>query len=141
MTVFAGLFNRQGLQAGFETERMRRIRREGSPLYRWIPGIIAATASAAIYLNTQFPDSKKYAPLDWLEIINNDLVDLDLTINGMEIRTIPAGVIRKVDDDIGLQHIAITNRDAALASVAGKIILSFQRKAMTADGAAREKYR
>ena len=140
MTMLAGLFDRQSYQGSLKADRMKRVQKEGSPLYRWVPGIIAATASSAIYLDTQFPDSVKYAPLDWVEVINNDLVDIDLTINGTEIRTIPAGVIRKVDDDIGLHHIAITNRDAALASVAGKIILSFQRKAMTADGAARMKY-
>lgn len=113
--------------------REKRVRSEGSPAYTWTPGVIAATASSSIFVDTQFPDSRKYAPLDWLEIVNNDVVDLTLTINGDESWPIPAGVIRTRSGGIGLHHITITNNDAAAASTAGKIVITMQKEAMTAD--------
>lgn len=117
--------------------RAERIKREGSPPYVWTPGAIAATASSAIHVPTQFPASRKYEPLDFLEVVNNDAVDLTLTVNGDDQFNIPAASIRKVRG--AMWHISLTNLDAAINSTAGKIILTFRREPMTADKWTRER--
>jgi len=122
------------------SDRALRIIREGSPPYRWAPGIIAVTASLEIDLDTQFPESRKYAPLDCLEVTNNDSVDLTLTINSNEAYPVPAGVIRKVDDDIGIHSVRLTNLDTVTATTAGKIVVNLKRKPLDADSAARSRY-
>lgn len=121
------------------TDRERRIAQEGSPVYTWTPAIIAATAFSKIDLNTQFPASRKYAPLDRVEIVNNDVVNLTVTLNGTEAYAVPAGVIRTIGDNdkIGITECQVTNLDAAVASIAGMIVLRFQRKPVNVDNLAR----
>lgn len=112
--------------------RQERIKREGSPYYSWAVPVTAAGASSAIYVPTQFPDGKKYHPLDWLEICNNDTnCNLTLTINGNTTLPVPSGTIRTIENK-ALHHIAIKN-DGAVATAANKIICSLQRQPLTMD--------
>jgi len=133
MTLLNLILGRSDMQSA----RMKRVRQEGSPPYVWTPGSIAAGGSLSIYLDTQFPDSRKYSPLDWIEIANGDEVDLTITINTDETRLVPARVIRIVDDDIGIRHVKVTNNHASTATTANRIVLTFQRKAITIDTLAR----
>ena len=72
--------------------RQERIKREGSPYYTWTPGAIAAGVTSGIYLQTQFPDARKYEPLDWLEIVNNEAANnLSLVLNDADTFAVPAG--------------------------------------------------
>lgn len=120
-------------QKSRQSDRDKRILREGSPTYTWTPGSIAASARLAIYLDTEFPDSRKYAPLDKVEIINNDAVDLDIIINASETWHCPAGTIRKIEGGIGIRHCEIFNLDAATATTQYKVVLRFQRAPASAD--------
>jgi len=120
-------------------QRALRTRREGSPYYRWPPGIIAAGADAYIFLDTQFPESRKYAPLDWYEIVNNSTENLTITLNGGQQHIVPAGTARK-DDLTAITSFNIHN-DSAADTTAGEVIVTFQREPITQDKALREAQR
>jgi len=116
--------------------RQARIKREGSPYYTYSVGVIAATASAVLIPRDYFPECKKYEPLDFIEIVNNDVVNLSLVINGQDPFVCLAGTIRTIES-MPLHEIRITNSDAATATVAGKTILTLQRQPLTIDKWAR----
>jgi len=120
-------------------QRALRIRKEGSPYYRWSPGIIVAGADAYIFLDTQFPESRKYAPLDWYEIVNNSTRNLTITLNGGQQHIVPAGTTRK-DDLTAITSFNIHN-DSAADTVAGEVIVTFARQPITEDKALREAQR
>jgi len=119
--------------------RLERIKKEGSPFYTWIVPVTAATAQSAIDIATQFPLARKYAPLDWLEIVNNDAVDLTLILNGQggEYLNVPAATTRPV---IGkaLWRIAVRNDDAVADSVLNAIVVTLRRQPKTIDMVAQE---
>jgi len=112
--------------------RQARIKREGSPYYTYTVGVIAASDSVVLIPRTYFPESKKYEPLDFIEIVNNDVVDLSLAINGQDHFVCLAGTIRTIEA-MPLHEIRIINNDAATATVAGKTILTLQRQPLTID--------
>ncbi|GAI27636.1 unnamed protein product, partial [marine sediment metagenome] len=84
-----------------------------------------------------FPESKKYEPLDFIELVNNDVVDVSLAINGQNHFVCLAGTIRTIEG-MPLHEIRITNNDAATATTTGKIILTLQRQPLTIDKWARQ---
>jgi len=112
--------------------RQERIKREGSPHYTYSVGVIAATASAILIPRDYFPESKKYEPLDFVELVNNDVVDLSLAINGQDHFVCLAGTIRTIEW-MPLHEIRITNNDASVATTSGKTILTLQRQPLTID--------
>tara|TARA_Y100000310_G_scaffold195710_1_gene195740 strand:- start:240 stop:665 length:426 start_codon:yes stop_codon:yes gene_type:complete len=116
--------------------RQERIKKEGSEYFTWPVPATAAAARSSINVSQQFPRSRKYAPLDWLEIVNNDVVNLTLTINGSETLPVPAGTIRVVDNK-ALHELGVTNNDAATTSVLNDIIVSLRRQPTTIDKWAR----
>jgi len=116
--------------------RQERIKREGSPPYTWPVPVTAAGARAALYPDTYFPASKKYSPLDYIQLSNNDSVDVMLIINTTEQTFCPAGSVTTVDN-IGLRHIMIQNLDGAVASTLYKIYAVLQKQAQTIDKWAR----
>lgn len=115
-------------------DRIARIRREGSPVYPWIPGIIAPGAQAVIEVGNHFPQCRKYQPLDSIEIVNNEaLNDIYVIINSGDQRYCPAGTIRHVHGrGVALWHIAIQN-NGAVNTTAGSIVISLQKEAHTID--------
>jgi hypothetical protein len=116
--------------------RQERIKREGSPYYPWTPGVIAPTATEVIHVPTQFPDSRKYQPLDWIEVCNNDAAnDLTLTINGNESWPVPAKTIRTIDN-LALWHVQLTN-NGGVNTTAGSIVVTLQKQPLTIDKWAR----
>ena len=119
---------------GIIIDRTSRIKREGSRPYVWEVPVTATTATSVIAPNAQFPDSRKYAPLDSLEIVNNEAAnDLTLTINGTDSRLVPAGTIRVIHGaGVALHHIAVTN-NGAVNTTLGAIIVTLQKEAMTID--------
>jgi len=114
--------------------RLERIKREGSPTYTWQVPVTATTATSVIYVPDQFPTSRKYEPLDSLEIVNNESAnDLTITINNGDSWVVPAGTIRLIHGQgVALWHIAVTN-DGAVNTTLGKIIGTLQREPMTID--------
>jgi len=121
-------------------QRALRIRREGSPYYRWSPGAIWNGDDAYIFLDTQFPESRKYAPLDWYEIVNNSLSNITITLNGGQQHPVPAGTIRK-DDLTAITSFNIHNDATAGGIVDGEVIITFARQPITQDKALREAQR
>lgn len=118
------------------TVRQERIKREGSRYYVWEVPATAAAASAVIYVPSQFPDSRKYEPLDWLEIVNNEAAnDLTVTINGRDSFKCPAGTIRTISNT-ALLHIQVTNDGAAITTL-HDIVLTMRREPLTIDQWAR----
>lgn len=129
---FARMYGRTG--KGVVLDRISRIKREGSPVYVWQVPVTATTATAVIEVNNQFPASRKYAPLDSLEIVNNEAAnDITVTINGGDARYCPAGTIRHIHGrGVALHHIAVTN-DGGVNTTLGSIVLSLQKEPFTID--------
>lgn len=133
MPSFLDLISGVSRQKGVSISRSERIKREGSRYYVYEAGVIAAGADEAIYVPTQFPDSRKYEPLDWLEIVNNETsIDIIVTVNGGDAHIVPAKMIRKIDN-VALWHINIHNNHAANDTTAGRIRLTLQKEPLTMD--------
>lgn len=126
----AGLTPRRGITI----DRIERIKREGSPAYVWTVPVTAPTATSVIHVPTQFPESRKYEPLDSLEIVNNEASnDITVVINGSDSRYVPAGTIRTIHGTgVAVWHIAVTNNGAGNTTL-GKVILTVQKEPMTID--------
>lgn len=120
-----------------KAQRIGRARREASPDYLWTVPVIAATVRTSIEIKSQFPDAGKYMPMDWVEIVNNDVVNVTLRINGLYNIYCPKGTIRQ-KDDTALWQLDVTNNDAAVASTLGSIVVRVRRQAVTADKKASE---
>ena len=112
--------------------REERIKKEGSEYFSWEVPATAAAAMSTIEIARQFPAAKKYEPLDWVEVSNNDTVDLTLIINGAETLPVLTGTIRTVEGK-ALWQIGIRNDDAAAASTLHKIKVSLRRQPLTID--------
>ena len=127
------LFNRIAYNKPVITREIR-IRREGSPPFVWIPGAINAAATAVIEVGRQFPASRKYEPLDSVEIVNNESSNnLTVTLNGTLGYYVPAGTIRLVHGrGVALWHIAVQNDGAAVTTL-GNIVLTLQKEPYTID--------
>ncbi|MBA7686088.1 hypothetical protein ES703_94527 [subsurface metagenome] len=118
--------------------RQDRVRKEGSEYFTWYTPVTIAGAIATIEVAHQFPRSKKYEPLDWIEVCNNDAVDLTLIINADTFLPVPAGTIRTVDNH-ALWQVGIRNDDGAIDTSLNKIIVSLRRQPITIDDWARRR--
>ena len=119
---------------GIYDERQKRVRREGSPVYTWILPVTAPAAISQIYVPTQFPASRKYSPLDNLEIVNNEPANnLTVIINGNDERPVPAGSIRPIHGNgVALWTIQVRN-DGAGNTTLGLVVLTFQKEPLSTD--------
>jgi len=119
---------------GVVISRVERIKREGSPNYTYLLPVTATTATVTFHVPTQFPLSRKYEPLDSLEIVNNEPVnDLLITINGGDVYECPAGTIRNIHGTgIALWQIAITN-SGLVNTTLNLVRLTLKKEAMTID--------
>ncbi len=123
-------------QKGTFISREEKIKREGSPYYTWEVPVTATMAQAVIDPSVTFPRSRKYAPLDWIEIANNDpACDLTVIINGGDSFPVPMGVIRTISGR-AIWHLAITN-NGGVNTTAAAIIVTLQKEPMTIDKWAR----
>lgn len=114
--------------------RLQRVNKEGSPTFPYALGVLAAGAVDIIDLesDSEFTDARKYLPLDWLQITNNDNVDLEVKAQyGMTV-LVPAGAIKTISDT-AMKRITVKNLHASTSTVSGKVKLLFQREPMTAD--------
>lgn len=124
-------------QRGVVVTRIERIKREGSQYFVWETPITAPAAISSIHVPTQFPASRKFSPLDWIEIVNNEaVIDILVTINGGTGFLLPAKTIRVIDNE-PLWSVAVTNRHAADDTVLGHIRLTLQKAPLTIDKWAR----
>jgi len=119
---------------GVSISRIERIKREGSPNYTYLLPVTATTVTVTIHIPTQFPDSNKYQPLDFVEIVNNDAAcPLTVTINNADAYSCPIGTIRTIHGQgIALWQVAITN-DGGVNTTINRIRLTLKKEAMTID--------
>lgn len=123
-------------------QRERRALRGGSPYFTYTPGIIAAGATTAINVYTTYTAARKYLPLDYIEIINNEAANpITVAINASPAAsnrtiTVPARTQRISDEDVQIWTVHVQN-DGAVATTAGNIVIKLKRAPLTADSAAR----
>lgn len=118
--------------------RQERMKSEGSETFNWTVPATAAGATSVIETDTQFPRSRKYAPLNYCELVNNDSVDVELQINGSKIISYtPAGVITTIKGPV--RQVGIKNLDGAAVTTLNKIKVMVKREPLTIDEWAREK--
>lgn len=126
---------------GVIISRSERIKREGSPWYPYQLPVTAPGAAVTLHIPDLFPDSRKYQPLDFVEIVNNGAATpITVVINGPagDTHYIPAGVIRTIrGGGVALWQVEITNNGVG-ATVLGLIRFNFKKEAMTIDRWAQE---
>jgi len=117
--------------------RQERIKKEGSEYFTWLLPATGPAAISQIEIATTLPRARKYLPLDFIEVCNNDVVNMTLIINGDETLPVPAGVIRTIRNK-PYYEIAIRNDDAAVTSTLNDVIVSLRREPITVDDWARK---
>lgn len=121
--------------------RLQRVMREGSPKYHYDVLAVAAGVFVDLDMDTNFPFSRKYHPLDSCLIINNDVVNIGLNFNGAngDLYIVPAGTIRQIsrEEVAAIWFCRITNLDVAAAVTVNTIDVEFWRAPEDADSIAR----
>lgn len=115
--------------------RMATVWRDGSPNFQHSFGAIAAAADEYVSMQTTFPASRAYEPLNNLVITNTSGENVDIEINGQNYAMIPAGVIWSVDNQ-AIWSFRLTNISATNV-VAGEIRANISRPPLGADELAR----
>ena len=116
--------------------RQERIKKEGSDYYSWNTPVTAPGAITTIEIAHQFPEARKYQPLDWIEVHNTDVVDVSLIINVGTVLPVSASSLRTVDNH-ALWQVGIRNDHATISTTLNKIKVSLRRQPMTIDEWAR----
>ena len=117
--------------------RLDRIKKEGSEYFSWNYPATAAGVTAQIEIANEFPRSRKYQPLDFIEVVNNESsIDLMLIINGVDQLIVPASTIRSVDNT-ALWQIGLTNLHASSTTTLNNVRVSLRRQPVTIDDWAR----
>lgn len=113
--------------------RQQRVLQHGSEYFTIKPAAIDA-GDFTIYdidTSTELEAARKYKPLDFVEITNNDTVDIELTLNFQDTFLIPKGVIKTITER-SFYSLKIKNIGSA-ATTADKIVLTLQRMPITTD--------
>lgn len=115
--------------------RLERINQFGSRNFVYALGVLAAATRINFDIKTTYPEARKYEPLDTMEIVNNDVVDIQINLNAMtdeDRYIIPAGSTRIIRDT-PIWNVYITNLNAGIATVANMVILTLYRSPLNAD--------
>jgi len=113
--------------------RQERILKEGSEFFTIkLPAINAG--DFAIYdidTSTELAAARKYKPLDFIEITNNDTIDVQVILNFQDSFVVPKSVIKTITER-PIYSIKVLNIGASATTV-DKIVLTLQRMALTTD--------
>ena len=133
MNIFE-LANIKPSKKGIIIRRQERIKREGSPDYDYNLPATAAGVAVLLYVPTQFPLSRKYEPLDFMQVTNNEANNpITIVINGRDSHYCPAGTITTVHGaGVALWQLQITN-NGGLVTTLGLIRIKMKKEAMTID--------
>lgn len=102
------------------------VQQYGSPYYTYQLPVTAAGATSIMTIESAFPQARRYFPLDWLELVNNEgAINLTVVINNRDSFYVPTNVIR-VWDKYAIHTVAVTN-NGLVDTTLGSIILNFQR--------------
>jgi len=116
-------------------QRMASVWRDGSPMFQHSFGSISAGAEEYVEMQTTFPASRAYEPLNNLVITNTSGENVDIQINGQSYAMIPAGVIWSVDNQ-AIWSFRLTNISAGTVA-AGEIRANISRPPLGVDELAR----
>jgi len=116
-------------------QRMALVWRDGSPNFHHSFGAIAAGANEYVDMQSTFPASRAYEPLNNLVVTNTSGESVNIEINGHDYALIPAGVIWTVDNQ-AIWSFRLTNISATNV-VAGEIRANISRPPLGADELAR----
>lgn len=116
-------------------ERMRSVWRDGSPMFQHSFGAIVAGAEEYVEMQTTFPASRAYEPLNNLVITNTSGENVDIQINGQSYAMIPSGVIWAVDNQ-AIWSFRLTNISATNVA-SGEIRANISRPPLGVDELAR----
>ena len=113
--------------------RQQRVLQNGSEYFTIKLGVVTA-GDFVIYdidTSTELAAARKYKPLDFIEITNNDAVDVELSLDFQDTFLVPKGVIKTISDrsfhSIKVKNISGTD------TTADKIRLMLQRMPITTD--------
>jgi hypothetical protein len=123
-------------QAERDKRLNRDIRRYGSPTYTAELPAIVAGAKYGYNIDDHWPASRRYKPLTSLEVVNNDIIDLKIVVNGNTTLFVPH-TSQKSWDELPLQTIIFENT-SAVDSTAALVSISLCRPPIDADTIARE---
>ncbi len=116
--------------------RQTRTRREGSEPFVYSPAVLNGGERVDIDIGEQWPQSKKYAPLDYAQVTNNGVVDIEITINQQDTWFVPAGIITEIKGR-PVHAFSVKNLHASSETAAGKIKVVVMRQPITLDQMAR----
>ncbi len=113
--------------------RQERILKEGSEYFTIkLPAINAGEFEIYdIDTSTQLAAARKYKPLDFIEITNNDTIDVQVILNFQDSFVVPKSVIKTITER-PIYSIKVLNIGASATTV-DKIVLTLQRMALTTD--------
>tara|TARA_Y100000310_G_scaffold343565_1_gene451832 strand:- start:1465 stop:1881 length:417 start_codon:yes stop_codon:yes gene_type:complete len=119
---------------GVVHSRVERIKREGSPNYLYILPATLINVTVTIHVPTQFPLSRKYAPLDWMEIVNNEGANpILVTINNQDSWYCGIGTIRTISGEgVAIWQLAIQNIGTVTTTL-GRVRLTLKKQSLTID--------
>lgn len=113
--------------------RQQRVLQHGSEYFTIKPPAIDA-GDFTIYdidNSADLVNARKYKPLDFVEVTNNDSVDIELTQDFQDTFLIPKGVIKTISER-SFYSLKVKNIGTA-ATTEGKIVLTLQRMPITVD--------
>ena len=136
--LFQALYGNRGKSKYSQVleSRLERIKRDGSEYFQFDVPALAAAAIGQYEVSTQFPRARKYMPLDYIEVTNNDTVNLTLFLNGGITLPVPAGSVR-IARKYQVWQFGIRNDDAAAAITVGLVDVVLRRMPRTMDDVAR----
>lgn len=118
---------------GISLVRQQRVLQYGSEYFTIKPAAISA-GDFTIYdidNSLELEKARKYKPLDFVEITNNDAVDIQVQLNFADKFLVPKGVIKTISGR-SFYSLKVKNIGSA-ASTEGKIVLTLQRMPITTD--------
>ena len=119
-----------------EARRKASIKKDGSPYFPWQVPATTAGAITQIEIRREFPAAVKYFPIDFVDIVNSDVVGITILINGAAVLRVPASTTRQIANSY-IHQIGIQNDDSAVTSTLNEITLTLQRQPETLDSIAR----
>lgn len=113
--------------------RQQKVLQYGSEYFTIKPGAISASDFNIYDIDNsaELVNARKYKPLDFVEITNNDSVDIEVTLDFQDTFLIPKGVIKTISER-SFYSLKVKNIGSA-ATTEGKIVLTLQRMPITTD--------
>lgn len=113
--------------------RQQRILQHGSEYFTIKPAAISAGDFVIYDIDTssELEAARKYKPLDFVEVTNNDTVDIEVQLSFQDTFLVPKGVIKKISER-PFYSLKVKNV-GSVATTQDKIRLTLQRMPITVD--------